>query len=365
MEGAASTPTKVLSGVPQGTVLGPLFFLIYINDISQGLSKGTKIRLFADDSLLYRTIETPQDSETLQKDLDTLQLWESKWKMEFHPGKCQTIRITNKIKPSSHTYFIHGTPVSVTDSAKYLGVIIDSKLTWKKQYDSISKKCNNSLAFLRRNLGSAATHIKAQCYTTLVRPSAEYASQVWDPLYKTDIDRIEMIQKRGARFATGNFKMESGNTAANYSRLGWSSLEERRLQSKLITFQKSRLKLLDLPLDKIPQKSRTTRQGGDFFRPFSAVNGHISSFFHQTPLLWNSLPADAKTCSTIEEFSARIKNLTLVPFNPIRAGGDIHPPLDLFMNNVFIVAGIDLKFSVNSQLSFSDHMKFFRDRSGS
>ena len=78
VDGMASTPTTVLSGVPQGTVLGPLFFLIYINDISKGLSQGTKIRLFADDSLLYRTIKTPQDSATLQKDLDTLQIWESK-----------------------------------------------------------------------------------------------------------------------------------------------------------------------------------------------------------------------------------------------------------------------------------------------
>ena len=74
VEGASSTPTKVLSGVPQGTVLGPLFFLIYINDISQGLTKGTKIKLFADDSLLYRTIRTPHDAKILQKDLDTLQL---------------------------------------------------------------------------------------------------------------------------------------------------------------------------------------------------------------------------------------------------------------------------------------------------
>ena len=118
VEGMESAPSKVLSGVPQGTVLGPLFFLIYINDISKGLSKGTKIRLFADDSLLYRTIETPSDSATLQNDLNTLQLWEKKWKMEFHPGKCQLLRITNKTEPIKSTYFIHDTLISKTDSAK-------------------------------------------------------------------------------------------------------------------------------------------------------------------------------------------------------------------------------------------------------
>ena len=81
VEGMESIPSTVISGVPQGTVLGPLFFLVYINDISKGLSKGTKIRLFADDSLLYRTIESPSDTAILQKDLDTLQLWEK------HNGK--------------------------------------------------------------------------------------------------------------------------------------------------------------------------------------------------------------------------------------------------------------------------------------
>ena len=86
VDGMESNPTTVLSGVPQGTVLGPLFFLVYINDISKGLSKDTKIPLFADDSLLHRTIKTPSDAETLQKDLDTLQAWEKNGKWNFTPA---------------------------------------------------------------------------------------------------------------------------------------------------------------------------------------------------------------------------------------------------------------------------------------
>ena len=132
IDGKASEPTNVLSGVPQGTVLGPLFFLVYINDISKNLTPGTKIRLFADDSLLYRTIRSTIDSQILQKDLNTLQHWEKLWKMEFHPGKCNLLRITNKSTPVKFTYNIHDTPLSQVDSAKYLGVLIDSKLNWKK-----------------------------------------------------------------------------------------------------------------------------------------------------------------------------------------------------------------------------------------
>ena len=94
VDGAESPPKPVLSGVPQGTVLGPLLFLIYINDITHKLSPGTIIRLFADDSLLYRIIKSPEDAKILQKDLDTLQKWELENKMEFHPGKCLVLRIT-------------------------------------------------------------------------------------------------------------------------------------------------------------------------------------------------------------------------------------------------------------------------------
>ena len=305
----------VKSGVLQGTVLGPLFFLVYINDISKGLSKGTKIKLFADDSLLYRTIDSPKDSAILQKDLNTLQNWEQKWKMEFHPGKCQTLRITHKIKPLLSTYKIHDIPISLVDSAKYLGVVIDSKLTWKNQYQNISKKCNNSLAFLRRNLPpSCPRQVREKCYKTLVRPLADYACQVWDPHYSTDIQNLEKIQKRGARFVTNNYCMESGNSNQNLHSLGWSTLEERRLQLKLSTFKKAHLKLLDLPLENLITKTRRTRQGGEglnFYRPFSPINGHINSFFHQTSQIWNLLPVEAKLCDDINSFNDKISKLNL------------------------------------------------------
>ena len=124
VDGATSSPTAVLSGVPQGTVLGPLLFLVYINDICKDLSPGTIIRLFADDSLIYRHIFGPDDVKTLQKDLNTLQAWERVNKMEFHPDKCQVLRITNKVKPILYDYYIHNTPLKVVESAKYLGVVI-------------------------------------------------------------------------------------------------------------------------------------------------------------------------------------------------------------------------------------------------
>ena len=315
VEGVASEPSDVLSGVPQGTVLGPLFFLIYINDIAQGLSKGTVLKLFADDSLLYRVIKSPRDREILQRDLDLLQNWEKKWKMEFHPGKCQHMKITNKKDPLPSNYFIHGVPISITDSAKYLGVVIDAKLKWKQHYSEILKKCNGTLAFIRRNLNKAPKNIKAGCYTALVRPRAEYASAVWDPHHQVDIQSIEKIQKRAARFVTGNYKLESGNTEFNLNQLNWPSLEERRLQTKLGIFQKARLKQIDIPTDHLEFKSRPTRQGGEgqtYQKFYSGIDSHRFSFYPHTSNLWNKLPLNVRLETNIDLFKSEVNKIDLV-----------------------------------------------------
>ena len=115
VDGSSSTPAPVLSGVPQGSVLGPLLFLAYINDINKHLSEGTKIRLFADDSLLYRIIRTEEDSATLQKDLDTLQAWEIENKMEFHHAttnvRCCELP-TNTLQSMSTTFTAFYCPFS-------------------------------------------------------------------------------------------------------------------------------------------------------------------------------------------------------------------------------------------------------------
>ena len=149
--------------------------------------------------------------------------------------------------------------------------------------------------------------MKERCYTTLVRPSAEYASQVWDPHYRVDVENLEKIQKRAARWVTNNYRMETGNTKINLQNLGWKTLEERRLQSKIITFQKARQNLLDLPLENLKFKTRRTRLGGDcpaYGQPFSPVDGHTFSYFPQTTQLWNHLPSELKMCNEIDEFTS-------------------------------------------------------------
>ena len=130
INGESSSKGKVISGVPQATVLGPLLFLIYINDLPDRAN--SQIRLFADDSYLYKTIDTPQDTLQLQKDLDALTKWENEWSMEFHPDKCKLLHITNKLKPIEASYYMHNHKLDIVETGKYLGVFFLSLNSKKK-----------------------------------------------------------------------------------------------------------------------------------------------------------------------------------------------------------------------------------------
>ena len=179
---------KITSGVPQGSVLGPLLFLIYINDLPNFVQNSV-FRLFADDCILYQRIRSCQDSDKLQADLDQLQKWESIWLMEFHTSKCQVISITNKVKPIIGKYQVHDHILEQVHCAKYLGIYIDSKLAFNTHVDAIVKKANSTRAFLTRNMPWCCRKVKQMAYTTYIRRTVEYASPVCDPHTKRSITK--------------------------------------------------------------------------------------------------------------------------------------------------------------------------------
>ena len=193
VNGEQSETCPVTSGVPQGTVLGPLLFLAYINDMPECVT--STCRLFADDSLVYRRIKTPADAFLLQQDLKELEAWELLWQMSFNPDKCEVLRITNKRNPIVTNYIIHGKELATVKSAKYLGVTITSKLSWNNHVSNISKKANSTLAFLQRNTTRCPRHVKAMCYNTFIRPSLEYSSAVWSPYTNNNIECLEKVQR--------------------------------------------------------------------------------------------------------------------------------------------------------------------------
>jgi hypothetical protein len=147
VDGEASPWVPVTSGVPQGSVLGPILFLIYINDISSNIS--SNIRLFADDTIIYRTINDETDSKALQTDLNTLADWSRVWQMEFHPGKCNVIHFTRSRSPFHTKYHLYDQELETVSSVKYLGVTISSDLRWNKHTTAVRNAASGSLRFLQ------------------------------------------------------------------------------------------------------------------------------------------------------------------------------------------------------------------------
>ena len=211
VDGEAFTTVHVDSGVPQGTVLGPLMFLLFINDIGDDI--GSSIKLFADDCLLFRTISSIEDTTKLQRDLNTLHEWSNRWQMKFNAKKCYTMRIHRGKHPITHNYTMGGEELCAVSSQAYLGVEIHERLSWKPHIEAVVSKAGKTLGFLRRNLGKCHTNIKKQAYISLVRPQLEYASVKWDPHRQNQIDQLEKIQRRAVRFVCGNYQREASVTA--------------------------------------------------------------------------------------------------------------------------------------------------------
>ena len=193
INGSLSNRIPVSSGGPQGSVIGPLLFLIYINDLPEHVT--CKTRLFADDTAIYLSLKSDTQAAILQHDIEMLEELESKWDMHFNPSKCQVIHVTRSKNIINTSYILHNPSLESVPSATYLGVTISQDLSWNTHIDNITKKANQSLGFLRRNIKVHLQALKATAYSTLVRPQLEYCSAVWSPHTETHIYQLEAVQR--------------------------------------------------------------------------------------------------------------------------------------------------------------------------
>ena len=182
------------------------------------------------------------DALRLQQDLDRLAHWEGLWQMQFHPEKCQVLRVSKKTRANtiSHTYTLHGHSLEVVDHAKYLGVTISGNLRWDRHITNITKKANSSLAVLKRNVRVPSKVVKAAAYKALVRPHLEYCSTVWDPNTKCHKEQLEKAQRRSARWVFNKYRWGVNTTGPTemINLLGWPLLETRRRIARLCLIYK-------------------------------------------------------------------------------------------------------------------------------
>ena len=193
LENHVSSKLPVKSGVPQGTVLGPLMFLLYINDIDENIS--STVRLFADDCVMYRIIDSLEDSLCLQRDLSTILNWTKKWQMQLNIDKCVVLRCTRSTSPINYDYNLKDETLQVTEQHRYLGLIFHESMQWSHHIKAMCIKANRSLNFLRHNLSKCSSNVKQNAYITIIwHCYIEYAACVWDPYHEYLIYDIEKIQ---------------------------------------------------------------------------------------------------------------------------------------------------------------------------
>lgn len=198
-----SSLTPVISGVPQGTVHGPLLFLIYINDLPKCIS--SSVHLFADDCVIFREINNDTDLHALQSHINAISHWCNTWQMVLNTTKCKSMRVS-RITTNAHSYFLDGNILEAVTSYKYLGIHITTDLSWNLHIESITNKTNRMLGYIRRNFHSAPSSIKLLLFKSLVRSQLDYASPIWDPCTEILSHQLEMIQNNAARFIFSNYQ---------------------------------------------------------------------------------------------------------------------------------------------------------------
>lgn len=232
LSGKSSSWLPVTSGIPQGSVLGPLLFSLYINDIHYGMTQGTKVNLFADDSIVYREIRTREDCLILQSDLDVLSQWSDTWLLKFNVSKCAHMRISRRLNGHMPTvpivrYSLCGEHLPHSQAEKYLGVTIQSNLKFDQHIRSVILRSNSMLGLLKRNLSPCSIPAKLSAYSALIRSRLEYCCSIFDPWTVSLTTALEAVQNRAARFIFRDYSRRS-SVSAMKRRLGLDSLESRR-----------------------------------------------------------------------------------------------------------------------------------------
>ena len=222
--------------MPQGSVLGPLLFLVYINDLPACMSDGTHIKLYADDSKILRVIRLESDTMQLQADLDAAVAWSNEWQLPFNAGKCKVMHVGRTGKRSTHQYTMttpDGTrqPLETTELERDLGVLVSQDLKVKAQVESAAAVGNRVLGRLNKSFRSRSLTLWRALYLCYVRPHLEFAVQAWSPHLLGDIAKLEQVQHRATKTITDLKNLDYTDRLAA---LNLTTLEQRRVRGDLI-----------------------------------------------------------------------------------------------------------------------------------
>ena len=310
LPGANSRWNSIHAGVPQGSVLGPLLFLLFINDIVNDI--GSSIRLFADDTSLYIIVENPElAAQLLNTDLEKITKWAKTWLVTFNPSKTETLLISRKVSQQAHPdLFMLGQKITEVDTHKHLGIYFSNDCSWHKHITYIKEKAWNRINVMRKLKFELDRKSLEAIYLTFIRPILEYGDIIFDNCTNYEKQELEKIQTEAARIATGTTKLVSIETL--YKEIGWDTLDTRRRKHKLTLFYKMYYSVsppylsLMVPPPVGQGSSYSLRNANDIQTVLARTSQYYSSFLPSVVREWNSLPSDSRNSDSVQSFKQNL-----------------------------------------------------------
>lgn len=309
VNGEDSISAPVLSGIPQGSVLGPLLFVIYINDLPEVITSGAF--LFADDTKIFHQVTSLEDALILQADIDALTDWSQKWLLKFNIDKCHVLTL-GKFENITHThhYTLYGNELEHVFEEKDLGVTVDMELKFEEHISAKVKKANAIMGLIRRSFSFLDCDLFRRLYTTFVRPHLEYAQSVWSPHLIKQVKMIENVQIRATKLVDGLSDLDYHE---RLEKLELPTLKYRRARGDMIQlYRHFHIYDRSTVTPSFQPQCRSSRKHKFqlvWQRPKDGVRGlQSNSFYFRTTQAWNNLPREVVNAPNIDSFKRLLDN---------------------------------------------------------
>ena len=302
IQGSSSSWADVTSGVPQGSVLGPLLFLIYVNDLPEVVR--SHVQLFADDTKLYRPVALPEDCRHLQQDLDALAAWSSTWQLAFNESKCHSLHLGRTNRKTA--YQLGDTQLEQVTKERDLGVIVDPEMKFRHHAAAAVAKASQILAVIRRSFSLVDKTTLPLLFKTLVRPHLEYGNVVWGPFNRADQKLVERVQRRATRLVE---EIRTLPYSERLRRLNLPSLYYRRRRGDMISVYQILHGGMDVRPDIFfaPAALRTTRgHPWKLEKPRAVSRSRRNAFSVRVVNDWNTLPLQVVASETLAQFKSQL-----------------------------------------------------------
>ena len=306
IKGQGSNWHSNTAGVPQGSILGPLLFLIYVDDIVKNID--SQILLFADDTSLLEIITDPNISfPRINNDLEKLSNWANTWLVKFNPKKTKYIIFSKKLTKTAYPPLIlHGNHITKVRSHCQLGIVLQEDMHWNDHITKICESAGKRLSAMIRISDKIDKQTKLAIYLSFIRPTLEYGSAIFDNMSQDMEKSLESIQRRAALIITSAYKCTKHELLLK--ELGLSSLSQRRTYFKLVLFYKMRSGCTPdylsglCPPEVADRINYNLRNASDVALIQSTKNYYLKSFLPSTIRLWNNLPLQIRLANTVEAF---------------------------------------------------------------